>query len=211
MCTNKDEASEAYLLPNEILVAIYDLLSPEDFNAARRACRNWMIASQDDRLLQKMLLRGGWMTGIHAERQSRSVDLASNSWYLSRRLARECALKPGWTGNGMRGPSADAVAVGLTHLTDATELADGDHARLKFTSSVCGGFVLVANGCLIHVYQIQASVQTFITTIACPRKVLSVSMDTSTGHHGIAALLEGRYGLLERDISQPFSSTEKAS
>ncbi|BDD55842.1 hypothetical protein MAP00_001326 [Monascus purpureus] len=47
-------------LPPEILLQIYFLLSPRDFNNARRTCSQWIRASFDVQLLENMLKRAGW-------------------------------------------------------------------------------------------------------------------------------------------------------
>ena len=102
---------------------------------------------------------------------------------------------------------------------------------LHFTPSVCGRFVLAYHGYQIFIYRLgqrcrphlgtsaagfpegqrletnpkmlreQAAIST-VSSIICPRRVLAVSMDTSSGRHAVAALLEDRVGLV-CDLQSP--------
>ena len=161
-----------------------------------------------------------------------SPDNVNLEWLLSGRLATECSLRPDWTGNGLfRSPcgSSDGVytpTVGLvrTSHTDFSELSNGYAsmsggeigAGLHFTASICNKFLLVTEGCVIYIYSLRAnSLHTHepgghlspVTTIICPHRVLAVSMDTSSSRFAVAALLEGRLGLV-CDLHQG-SSTSK--
>lgn len=212
------KGSRATALPSEIIQQIYGSISPTDFNAARHTCRRWMLASLDRSLLVVMLKRGGWWGGAEADLLLRTSasdggtqSLVTEEWFLSRRISRECALGPAWTGNGLQvGPeSAEATesrgpkALIRTACTDFTDLSSG-HAGsggrcrggLIFTVSVCGRFVLVAEGGMIYVYQLDASELLPITSVVCPRRVLAMSMDASSRRFAVAALLDGRMGLV---------------
>lgn len=150
-----------------------------------------------------------------------SPDNVNLGYLLSKRLATECSLRPDWTGNGLfRNPRAWPECayyptVGLVHMsqTDFSELSndfasmsDGESgAGLHFTVSVCNKFLLVTSGCLIYIYSLRANwLHTHqpgghlapMTTIICPQRVLSVSMDTSSNRFAVAALLEGRVGIV---------------
>ena len=48
----------------------------------------------------------------------------------------------------------------------------------------------------VRCYDLDNGVPVPITSVICPRRVLEVSMDVSSGRHAIAALLEGRMGLV---------------
>jgi hypothetical protein len=76
---------------------------------------------------------------------------------------------------------------------------------VHFTVSMCGAFLLVVDGCTIYVYGIRNKSDTSmawggefipVTSIACPRRVLAVSMDTSSRRYAVAALLDGRMGIV---------------
>ncbi|MCJ1364285.1 hypothetical protein MMC16_003394 [Acarospora aff. strigata] len=79
-------------------------------------------------------------------------------------------------------------------------------AAVNFTVSVCGKYLLVSEGCMIFVYRLssdnvvsgaRSSVSlTVVTSVICPRRVLAVSMDTSSQRFAVAALLDGRMGLV---------------
>ena len=257
-----------YRLPPEIVQAVYKRLSdPRDFDAARHACRAWMAASLDPRLLTWMIRKGGWWASWVTERERswRGECLSSDGeddevWSMSRVLARECALTP-ISATAREPPSSasmarsqfdgttgdDAPTLGrpcpfeLVLETDCSALGDlytwvfnvGMWSRassespygLRFTPSVCGRFVLAYHGYRIFIYRLgqgppprlatsissAADAQPMMTgsktpraqaaiypvsNIVCPRRVLAVSMDTSSGRHAVAALLEDRMGLV---------------
>ena len=67
-----------------------------------------MIASLDRTLLVSMLKRGGWWSstefGLRSRKYAKQNEASiheSEEWFLSKRLARECALASNWTGNGL--------------------------------------------------------------------------------------------------------------
>lgn len=191
----------SYYLPVEILQHVYDYLSPKDFNAVRHTCRHWMRASLDKKLLNAMLSRGGWLSGAENTTcathgaASHSITTAvspSEEWSLSRYLCRQCALSSGWTGNGLDTRAAFVERSGV----DFTELANGYASGLVFSTSLCGRFVCVARETLIYIYNLESGLPVPITSVLCPRRVIEVSMDVSSSRHAIAALLEGRMGLV---------------
>lgn len=77
---------------------------------------------------------------------------------------------------------------------------------LGFTVSICNKFLLVHADCIIHVYSLdnkafstaahKGAYFEFLTIIVCPYPVLAVTMDTSYERFFVAALLEGRMGLV---------------
>ncbi|KAF2740393.1 hypothetical protein EJ04DRAFT_572231 [Polyplosphaeria fusca] len=196
-------------LPTEILQDIYRLLGPKDFNAARHTCRDWMRASLDKKILVAALKRGGWW--ISAEDELGSMDQippgrraraeTSDEWLLSRRLSRECSLASGWTGNGLSAHESETTAVVASiDFTDFTNGYTGPErhpsAGLVFTTSVCGQLLVVAKETLIYIYSLHGSTIQPLTSVGCPRRVLALSMDVTSGRNAVAALLEGRLGML---------------
>jgi len=224
--------SAAQRSPTELLHLIYADLEPVDFNAARRVCRGWMMAGLEGGLLEEMLRKGGWWAGLLADREVRREGRRGSvgvewEWVMSKRLSTECALGRGWTGCGFSDgeESTDAVmleteggtarpGIKLTARTDFSELASAvtsgeQDSALQFTVSLCGKFLLVAEGCVIYVYQLcetdrRGSTPTFthggsleyFTSIVCPKKVLAVSMDTSSRRFAVATLLNDRTGMV---------------
>ncbi|KAF1942685.1 hypothetical protein EJ02DRAFT_344890 [Clathrospora elynae] len=190
----------SYHLPVEIVQYVYDYLSPKDFNAARHTCRAWMRASLDKKFLNAMLGRGGWLSStensLHATPAIASHPPAtvphSDEWSLSRRLARQCALSSAWTGNGLD----IRPALVESSEVDFTELTNGYIDGLIFATSVCGRFLCVARDTLIYIYDLDSGHIRPVTSVVCPRRVLEMSMDVSTGRHAMAALLEGRMGMV---------------
>ena len=211
--------SPVYHLPVEILEEIYYYLSPADFNAARHTCRAWLLASLDTRLLTHMLKRGGWSAAALADEaivESRPQLAITNSWPRSKRLATECQLRPEWTGNGLavrsRTKSTDKSVLSLVAQTEFSGLlsqsrreSELDASRL-FTPSMCGRYLLVTVDSTVFVYvlnkktlhsdRIDTHDVEAITSVVCPRRILAVSMDTSCGRLAVAALLEGRVGIV---------------
>ncbi|KAI9814763.1 MAG: hypothetical protein M1827_003029 [Pycnora praestabilis] len=245
----------AFFLPTEILQHIYRYLPPVDFNASRHTCRSWMLASLDKSLLGLMLKRGGWWSGIQQDLQpltqrDEAPDLIlSETWLMSKRLARECSLGPGWSGNGLQcfRVSLDRSEVGSVpaspgHLSDlerstslvktsATDFTEIGSAGLRVSPrssfkpivSICGKFLMVTERCMVSIFQLRdherqnsyrASYGGFmapVTSILCPRKVLSASMDTSSERFAVAILMEGRMGLVYDLQDQACSRSQGAT
>jgi len=211
--------SAAQRLPAELVQQIYGELQPGDFNAARRTCRGWMVAGLEGGVLEVMLRRGGWWGGMLADREVRrerrwgSAGEGGWEWEMGRRVGSECALGVGWTGCGFPDEECEeGVRSGmkLTCVTDFLELA-GENAgeALHFTVSVCGRFLLVADGCVVYVYQLceverrgstphfpHGGSLEFYSKIVCPKRVLGVSMDTSSRRFAVAALLDDHTGMV---------------
>lgn len=212
-------------LPPELVGRIYGYLNPVDFNAARHTCRAWMIASLDETLLELMLGRGGWQGAANADAALQGdldpqsvVKNIDEEWVLSKRLATECSLRPDWKGNGLPegNPQDDQdrlASLRIASTTDFSELSNGygrahdaQHgSAIHCTVSACNKFVLITESCVIYIYSIQDSVRTVhrsgghlspLTTVICPHRVLAVSMDTTAQRFAVAALLEGRIGVV---------------
>ena len=197
-------------IPVEVLQQIFHHLGPKDFNSARHVCSKWMASSLDASLLKMMLKRGGFSIGLERRWQAvqtpqvKNTGIASSRpdvWLLSCRLARECSLASGWTGNGLRinrhNPLIECAHVDFSNLADRPALSDVSHtSKLIFTVSSCGKFLLVADGGIIYVYELVGSDIRAWTSIICPRKVLAMSMDASSLPISVAVLLDGRMGLV---------------
>ena len=206
--------SSASQLPGEMLQQIYYNLSPTDFNSARHACRSWFINSLEPFVLDEMLQRGGFASGTQRDLTtnhiiSLSQNAINDEWLKSKHLSRECALGPDWKGNGVSEPeSCNHSAFTKTATIDFTDISV-PNIRTKcsgtlFTVSICGKFLLAANGCLIYVYELNRTLGIRhdpgflrpITSIICPARVLACSMDTSSRRYAIAVLLDGRKGMV---------------
>jgi hypothetical protein len=154
-----------------------------------------------------MLCRGGWSTIVETDYEKSKpstpsgspVCIESGEWRLSRRLSRQCALASGWTGNGLEARQAivESSQVDFTELMNGHSAASGEQSRgLVFSTSVCGRYLLLARDTLIYIYSLWRGWLEPVTTVICPRRVLSVSMDASKGRYAVAAILEGRIGMV---------------
>ncbi|KAF7553563.1 hypothetical protein G7046_g7069 [Stylonectria norvegica] len=201
-------------LPTEIIQYICFYLHPVDYHAARRTCRSWFLASLNRSLLVHMLKRGGWwrsMLQILAPLNMARLFSLNQERILSKWLSRECTL-------------ADLKKSAFSEVgyTDFRKLVPGStagalHGALAFTVSLCGRFLMVAHGQLVHVYELnhvcssprsrwsiplqprtsmRLGMLRPVTTVICPRDVISCSMDTSAGRHALAVLMEGRMGMV---------------
>jgi hypothetical protein len=214
--------SLAHQLPLEILQQVFLQLSPTDFNSARHSCRSWLIHSLSRSLLETFLRRMGFSDAIRTSStlirsQSQSPQLReSYEWLLSKRIARECALGPDWSDHGLQPNTASCSATKSAFIPastiDFTNIADhypeAEAVRTLFTVSSCGRFLMVANGCLVYIYELGISHRAdpgmrvlpesanlrLVTTITFPKRILACSMDTSSNRYAIAILLDGRMG-----------------
>ena len=176
---------------------------------------------------------------LHEElKGQRTPESINEEWLLSKRLATECSLRPDWTGNGLPEElmstsqrESNNKSVILTSETDFSDLSTGYYAfrigksqhgsAVQFTVSVCSKFLLVIEGCLIYVYSLRDSTRNshvhgghlaHVTTVICPHRVLAVSMDTSSQRFAVAALLEGRVGLVcDIHENSPSSSRRRST
>ncbi|KAL2004472.1 hypothetical protein VTN00DRAFT_3474 [Thermoascus crustaceus] len=169
----------ANIVPAEILFQIYAMLSPRDFDNARRTCSQWMRVSLDKDLLEGMLKRAGWWDAWQRDCQTNRPSDESLVWRLSRRFSTECLLsgrkinveRAGFltTGvvdfSGLSRESLPKESPGYTknalsgpynapRITAA--LRDPAFARSpKFSVSGCGHYLLVTTGCMIYVYHLR--------------------------------------------------------
>ena len=212
-------------LPPEILEKIYVDLAPVDFDAARRTCRGWMIASLEESLLLHKLEQGGWHKAMQLDMarlergHGRRMSITSGNWLLSKRLATECALLSGWPdikhdesgrpgsiSGKRRGPLTLASTIDfseLSHTKGKIELGD---PPLHFHVSVCQTFLLVTKAHTIYIYNLRDPYDNppheyggYIrgaNVLHCPQRVLAVSMNTSSGRLSVAALLGDRLGIV---------------
>ena len=210
----------SYHLPGEIIQQVYQYLSPLEFDATRHTCKSWFIASLDQRILKMMARRAGCLNSVQTdldllrERRTPSISTqkfwtdeyrreieddrylecpVSEDWVFSKRLEIESALSSRWKGLGLK--SGD-VRMNLTGSMSFREL-NGDCGKQErfFTVSSCGKYVLVAHSLMVLVYSMLKSSLQPITCIVCPRRVLGVSMDTSSDRYAVAVLMEGRLGM----------------
>lgn len=160
----------ANTVPSEILAQVFYLLSPRDFDNARRTCSQWMRASLNERLLESMLKRAGWwdswLRDDHTRRPSYDDNCGeSPAWRMSKRFATECIL----SGRKM---NVERSGFLTTSIVDFSRLSQADRSRTPrdspYTSSFsndvpaassfhvsgCGNYLLVISGCLIHIYQL---------------------------------------------------------
>ncbi|KAL2001068.1 hypothetical protein VTN02DRAFT_2258 [Thermoascus thermophilus] len=169
----------ANIVPAEILFQIYAMLSPRDFDNARRTCSQWMRVSLDRDLLEGMLKRAGWWDAWQRDCQTDRPSDDSLVWRLSRRFSTECLLSGRKTNveragflttavvdfSGLSreslprespGYTKDALS-GAAHAPRITAaLRDPAFARgPKFSVSGCGHYVLVTTGCMIYVYHLR--------------------------------------------------------
>jgi hypothetical protein len=66
---------------------------------------------------------------------------------------------------------------------------------LIFTVSLCGKYLLVGEGCMVYVYELQGDALQPLTCLVCPRRVVAMSMDASLHRLAVAVLLDGRMGV----------------
>ena len=151
--------------------------------------KEWVMSK---RLSTECSLGSGWTGNGTRARQVRQVSIIENAFpSLSQRDTKS------------------RTSLVLTAKTDFSELTDGygnsQGSALHFTVSVCGKFALVADGCVIYVYCLsndRAPEITYggwlepLTSIICPRRVLAISMDTSSNRFAVAALLDDRMGIV---------------
>ncbi|KAL8767265.1 MAG: hypothetical protein Q9209_006191 [Squamulea sp. 1 TL-2023] len=220
-------------LPAEIIKHVYGYLSPLHMDAARHTCRMWMTASLEHRLLAQVMNWTGFRSAVEADaaRNQQLSHPVGGEWRLSKRLATECSLSRGWTGNGFANKSTAATPSYpvLTHEPPSSRHIERDKTTSLFLSSTidftmvlqstsppsvprflvssCGRFLLAVVASNVYVYRIREPEASnaryqhgghmeFLICIACPGPILAISMDTSQGRYSIAALLEGRKGLI---------------
>ncbi|KAJ5749933.1 hypothetical protein N7533_006961 [Penicillium manginii] len=215
----------ANIAPPEILLQIFSMLTPRDFDNARRTCSQWMRVGMHRNLLETMLKRAGWWDAYQQDIESQRTRLPpsieeSDIWKMSRRFATECLLagrKSNIEESGFMATQVidfSALAQGLPSAKTRRVLSNTRDKATRQTSSTfsvstCSNYVLVTTGRRIHVFQLLGRKSSLsqsidledsnlvpITTIECEFEVLSAVLDTSTPRFIIAALLENRVGMV---------------
>lgn len=164
-----------YRIPIELIQLILGFSSPSAFNAARYTCRAWYLSSLEKSLLKAQLKALGFYITDPA------IQNSNNPYYLSTRLSREFSLGAG--GSNLSGLVS-------TTIIDMSELAAT--TTINFTVSICGTYAFLSEGCVVYVYRLRATSGArieFVVSIICPRRVLAVSMDTSSRRFAVAILL----------------------
>ncbi|KAJ5167680.1 uncharacterized protein N7482_003274 [Penicillium canariense] len=163
----------ANIAPAEILLQIYSMLTPRDFDNARRTCSQWMRISLNRNLLEGMLKRAGWWDAYLQDAEAQLVlrrpsSEESDVWRMSKRFATECLLsgrkanveKPGFIATGIvdfSGLSQGINTKARTSLArDFPKHARNGSSRSSSTFSVssCSNYVLVTTGCMIYVFRL---------------------------------------------------------
>ncbi|KAI2793337.1 hypothetical protein POX_b03391 [Penicillium oxalicum] len=169
---NTSRPSAANAAPTEILHQVYSLLSPHDFDNARRTCSQWMKASLNRRLLEGTLKCAGWWDAFQRDMEKQRDDRfesvqESDVWKMSKRLATECLLsghrttleKSGFIKSEIihfSGLFRDSIktrrGTSLSVAKPATR--DGCNKFSTFNVSSCGKYVLVTGGCIIYLFRL---------------------------------------------------------
>lgn len=162
------EKPTSNLIPSDILLQIYPMLSPRDFDTARHTCSQWMRGSLDEGLLKCMLKRAGWWESWQRDCQkyplsSQTAQRESLAWRMSKRFSTECVLS---------GRKANVEKTGFltTSVVDFSSLSCGpstselrasaspkgfeNEAVSMFNVSSCGNYLLVTSGAEIYVYRL---------------------------------------------------------
>ncbi|KAE8152416.1 F-box domain protein [Aspergillus avenaceus] len=160
----------ANVVPPEILLQIFFMLNPRDFDNARRTCSQWMKVSLDEHMLDCMLKRAGWWNSWMQDCQINRPFIhgeESTMWRMSRRFATECLL----SGREINVEKAGFLTTILVDFSNSTSCqyanrstrhkpsagatsARGASAWPKFYTSFCGNYLLVSKGHLIYVYRL---------------------------------------------------------
>ncbi|KAJ5916229.1 hypothetical protein N7504_000244 [Penicillium tannophilum] len=222
-------SSAANTTPAEILLQIYSLLTPRDFDNARRTCSQWMRVSLNKELLGSMLKRAGWWDAWQEDSTTQRIyrnpsSYESEVWRMSKRFATECLLsgqrtkfeKSGFVATGSVDFSQLARSLPRIKTRGATAFEDrNSHSTSTFSVSSCGKYLLTTAGCVVYVFRLvyrksrsMSSTELAdsnvvpITSISCPYEVLSATIDTTTSPFVIAALLQNRAGMVcDLDVS----------
>lgn len=164
--------SVANSVPAEILLEIFSMLSPRDFDNARRTCSHWMRVSLNKYLLECMLKRAGWWDAWQQDCQTHHPSTAKDDslvWRMSRRFATECILSGRRVNIEKRGFLATSV-VDFSKLSNIRRLSkprkSSSHhsasafrkhelvSMSKFNVSSCGNYLLVTSGRTIFMYRL---------------------------------------------------------
>ncbi len=163
----------ANIAPAEILLQIYSMMTPVDFDNARRTCSQWMRVSLNGKLLEGMLKRAGWWDAYRQDAERRRLLRRPSSeesavWRMSKRFATECLLsarkanveKSGFIKSGIidfSGLSKEMTSKAgrnSTHAITKTARNGSSHVSSTFSVSSCSHYVLVTTGCMIYVFRL---------------------------------------------------------
>ncbi|KAJ5931913.1 hypothetical protein N7516_006402 [Penicillium verrucosum] len=221
--TSKSSPPAANIAPAEILLEIFSMLTPRDFDNARRTCSQWMRTSLNHRLLENMLKRAGWWDAWLQDRQTPQISRLDESevWRMSRRFATECLLsgrklnveKPGFLTTAVVDFSSlsDFTRTSRrTRLQSVLQMTESKGSGVTtFSISSCSNYLLVTTGCMIYIYYLSGrkprptpatnfsnDTLALVSRISCPFDILSATIDTSTPQFTIAALLCNRVGMI---------------
>ncbi|KAF1814873.1 hypothetical protein P152DRAFT_236681 [Eremomyces bilateralis CBS 781.70] len=198
----------AQRLPTELIHLIYNFLGSRDFDSARRTCQSWMRASLDPKLLLRALKLGGWLQeceytmdriaweGFASGTTDFSLRVMSNLLALTELWNYPQRLPDGEPSVSEPRLFAPAAVMDFTGLVPGYEEDPMQVSSLIFRVSVCQKFLLVAHSSMIYVYELFECRFHILTTILCPRRVVDMSMDSTCQLYAIAALLEGRMGVV---------------
>jgi hypothetical protein len=164
-----------YHLPVELIQYILRFTTVVGFDNARLTCKAWYMSSLSVPVLKLHL------AGIGFGKTDSLIRDSKDPRYLAKRLHRECCLGAGGTG--------------ICHLRNVAVLDMSEVTPTKnthFTVSTCGTHALICEGCVVYVYRLKPAdeeLAEFVACVVCPRRVLAVSMDTSSRRYSVAILL----------------------
>lgn len=209
----------ANVTPPEIMLQIYSMLTPRDFDNARRTCSQWMRVSLNKDLLESMLKRAGWWDAYQEDCEKQRIRCRPSSeesdvWRMSKRFATECLLS-GRKANIERSCFVTTEVVDFLGLAQrlssktrgAVPVRDKHSQSIStFNVSSCSNYLLVTTGCMIYVFHLldknaakfgsdNADLEP-ISSIECPFEVLSATLDTTAPQVVLAALLSNRVGMV---------------
>ncbi|KAG6007004.1 hypothetical protein E4U21_006524 [Claviceps maximensis] len=235
--SKRHETCGSMRLATETIQSIFSLLSTKDFNAARHTCRLWLFASLDRRLLEDMLKQAGWWSSmlriITPMAVGKTPEICQEQ-IMSKWIARESNLaRCDQNAFVQVGETDFRSLVGRFRSQDDFQTDDFRlHGEVCFTVSLCGRYMIATLDQLAFIYELnhvcrhgqsawavplrkrQGMPLGFmrpVASIICPRRVLSCSMDTSSGRQSVAFLMEGRVGMVDaltgQDLSRWFPLT----
>lgn len=233
--TSSSSRPAANIAPAEILLEIFSMLTPRDFDNARRTCSQWMRISLNHKLLENMLKRAGWWDAWLQDCQTPRVSRLDESevWRMSRRFATECLLS-GRKLNAEKPGFLTTAVVDFSNLSDSARRTsrtrlqpvlqtEGKRSGSTFSISSCSNYLLVTTGYTIYIYYLSGQRSrpasapfshgiALVSRISCPFEILSAVIDTSKPQFTIAALLCSRVGMIcNLDMAWAKDSTTKGS
>ncbi|KAI9038348.1 uncharacterized protein KD926_010884 [Aspergillus affinis] len=212
----------ANLIPAEILLQAFVMLSPRDFDNARRTCSQWMRISLNEGLLASMLKKAGWWNSWLRdcrEQCPRNIDTGAESvvWRMSRRLATECIL----SGRQM---NAERTGFVTTTFVDFSQLLQwgfskeslnphsNEMSMSMFHASNCGNYLMATSASSICIYSLlprgsselksstaespQKTDIVLVATVVCPTWIVSATIYSSSSELVMAASLSDRTGFI---------------